>query len=424
MKTNVKCQWIVMCAFSVIGLVTLADASDIKAPFELESSQVLPRGIRNPRFKNLFMQVDSKYNGLGVVEPLGQKLNKVVSWNDIVAAQPDATQQASVEGLIKQAGIDRGGSPGSTSGQVNTYANIKVPVLAMGVTENLTIAIAVPVMKVDVSADTGFISAEDGKKFVDAAGSASGPVKADEAAVKLNDAVNQKLTRLGYERIGNMTISNIGDVKLVNKYNVIKSDWNSLSVKADVTFPTGKKPNPDRALDVPTGDGQYDVGLGAIYDRKILTQDLRWNVFGGYTMQLADTLEKRLPTSPTDSLSADKEMLRRNLGDQIVTGTSLSYTVPRIGMTFGAGYNFQYQTRTSYQGDVAANVERYRWLEDDAPLQALHSATVMTGFSTVDWYKQKKFKLPFQANLAYSHPLLGRNVTTNDVLAGELVLFF
>ena len=52
------------------------------------------------------------------------------------------------------------------------------------------------------------------------------------------------------------------------------------------------------------------------------------------------------------------------------------------------------------------------------------STTLMAGFSTVEWFKNKQFVYPFQANLVYTHPLKGRNASTADVFAGELVLFF
>jgi hypothetical protein len=58
------------------------------------------------------------------------------------------------------------------------------------------------------------------------------------------------------------------------------------------------------------------------------------------------------------------------------------------------------------------------------PLQALHAATFAANFSTVEWFKSKRFVLPFQANLVWSLPLEGRNVTNNSTVAGELVLFF
>jgi hypothetical protein len=49
---------------------------------------------------------------------------------------------------------------------------------------------------------------------------------------------------------------------------------------------------------------------------------------------------------------------------------------------------------------------------------------MMAGFSTVEFYKQKKFFLPFQANISYSAPIAGRQSTTNPMLAAELVMFF
>jgi hypothetical protein len=48
----------------------------------------------------------------------------------------------------------------------------------------------------------------------------------------------------------------------------------------------------------------------------------------------------------------------------------------------------------------------------------------VANFSTVEWFKAKQFLLPFQANLTWSLPLEGRNVTNNSVFSGELVMFF
>lgn len=399
-------------------------AGDLKSPFELETAAVLPKGVRNPRFKNLFMQVENRYNGVGQVEPLGQKLNKRVTWADILSSQDDDTKRATVKGLLSANSIALDGEgPGQTTGVVNTYANVKVPVLAWGITERLTTALAVPIMRVEVSADTGFVASGDGQNFVNGAAK-SNIATSDDAASRLNDAINTKLRRLGYEEIQkSMVFSGVGDIKLVNKYNFVNDGYNTASMKLDVTMPTGAKPYADRALDVPLGDGQWDIGAAMIYDHKLDDELTVWNVYGGYTAQLPDKIERRLPTSENDSLSGDKELVSRNLGDQISTGTSLSHFFPSVGMRLGAGYSFQFQTKTSYQDGAFAS-ERYRWLENEMPVQALHATTLTAGFSTVEWFKQKKFKLPFQANFGYSRPIAGRSVTRNDVVAGELVLFF
>jgi hypothetical protein len=144
-----------------------------------------------------------------------------------------------------------------------------------------------------------------------------------------------------------------------------------------------------------------------------------------YTAQLPAYIERRLPVKFNDSLSDDKETLWRDLGDQITLGTGLQYRFPAIGVTVGGGYSFQYLTKTTYENGVLDPTGyRYRLLENEYPYQALHSMTATAGFSTVEWFRDKKFFYPFQANLAYSRPINGRNVTTNEVIAAELVLFF
>ncbi|MEK7689580.1 MAG: hypothetical protein AAB425_01015, partial [Bdellovibrionota bacterium] len=104
-------------------------------------------------------------------------------------------------------------------------------------------------------------------------------------------------------------------------------------------------------------------------------------------------------------------------------GTGLSYEFERLGWSLGTGYAYQFMTRTTYSGTLFAE-NRYRLLENEAPLQSVHAAVFQTGFSTVGFFKAKKFPLPLQINASFSKPFLGRNVTKNDVIAGELVMFF
>ncbi len=408
----------VMVALAATGS---AMGADLKAPFELETTKVLPKGVRNPRFKNLFMDVTEKFNGLGQVEPLGQKLNKTVTWADIVSGQKTQLEKTQVLGTMQDLGFAETDSPGRTTGQVNTFADVKVPVLAMGLTERLTLAAAIPIMRVSVSADTGFVKTGQGQQFVDDI-CAKDISKCNEAKAKLDNAVNQKLTTKGYDPVQSNVITGVGDLKVVGKYLLHQNDRNTYSMKTEVTLPTGIAPDADKALDVPTGDGQWDIGASLAYDHRITT-DLTFNAFGGYTVQLPATLVRRLPVSATDSISEDSEALSRNLGDVINLGTSVANFFPRVGVTVGLGYTFQYLTKTTYQ-DGSLESFRYRLLENEYPYQAVHSGVVTAGFSTVEWFKAKKFVYPFQVNVAYSQPLIGRNVTTNSVIAGELVLFF
>jgi hypothetical protein len=92
-----------------------AHAGDLKTPFAIENSAVLPQGIRNPRFINVFTSVGTRFGDGGEVLPLGYKLNKAVSWSDVFAAQEDPQKKASLQGLLQKNGIDAENSnPGNT----------------------------------------------------------------------------------------------------------------------------------------------------------------------------------------------------------------------------------------------------------------------------------------------------------------------
>ena len=150
---------------------------------------------------------------------------------------------------------------------------------------------------------------------------------------------------------------------------------------------------------------------------------VRWNAYSGYTLQLPRNYVKRLPTSATDSLSADKEEVSSGARHGVQAGTAVDHLFPTLGLTLGAGYNFQYLSRSSYNRGAFEEF-RYRLLEDLNPELTLHSVLATAGFSTVHWFREKKFPVPFQLNLNFMHAVAGRGTNASDLLAGEVVLFF
>ncbi|MEW6055064.1 MAG: hypothetical protein AB1540_00490 [Bdellovibrionota bacterium] len=421
-------QVVVMTFILAIGSLALpgtsldsASAADLRAPFDFETTAVLPKGVRNPRFKDLILFMDEKYGDTGGIEPLGGKLNKTITWQDVIDGQENDFKKAKVEGVLRDLNFGNDEAAGASTGVVNTYANVKVPVFAMGVTEKLTMAVAVPVVDVQVNADTGLIKSAQGEAFVKSI-CETDPAECNRAAQKLNDAVNTKLKRLGYEPIKSERISNIGDVKVVGKYRVVENRDDAVTFKSELTLPTGTPPNANKALDVPTGDGQADIGAMVIYDRFLdEPHRFRANLYAGYTAQLPDEIDRRIPESETELLSRDVERVDRDLGDSVSSGAALTYELP-FGLNFGAAYGFQYMTPASYRGSKF-QPHRYSLLSRDTR-QMLHSATFGLGFSTVEMYRAKETPVPFQLNLAYCKPFAGYNVVKNDFVAVEVVLFF
>lgn len=419
---NLIFGWLGLLPFNPGFAPEQALALDLAPPFSVENVQVLPRGVGNPRFYQFFMASESRFGGAGQAEPLGKALNKSVSWNEILNLQKTSVERGALLSTLREAGVDASGSPGVTTGQVNSAVNVKVPALGFGVTERWTLAVAVPILSYSVSAETGFIKSRDGQAFVDQLSNLN-IEKAVTAAGRMNSAIDEKLASLGYQKIQSKEFTQVGDVQLISKYQFFKGDSQTATVRSNLIFPTGQAANPDYALDTPTGDGRFQLGSSLILEQA-LPLSLKLTGLVGGIWQLPYQLEKRIPTAVSDPLSQDKEQLTKNSGALITAGSSLQFFYEPFGFQTGAGYLFQFQTQPTYSGGSQFEKGRYDLLSGLNPVQALHTATLTAGFSSVEWYQNKKFFYPMQANFLYSHPLMGRNVPVSDVYAGELVLFF
>jgi hypothetical protein len=401
---------------------TPALAGELASPFALETTKVLPPGVRNPRFINVYTGIDEKFSGLGQAEQLGQPLYRPVTWNLVLKTQDDDAKRATVMGLVQANGLE-GKSPGHTTGSVSTFANIRVPALAYGVTSRFTLAVAVPIVNIDVNADTGFVASGDGLRFINAAADSS-PALGNEAQNKLNNSVDEKLKWAGMEPVAPFQVRGVGDVQVVSKFLLHDGSSTSFALKETLILPTGSvQANPDRAIDIPTTDDRLGVGSQAIYN-----QELFWNMTlvgtAGYTAYLPHRIVKRLPDAADDPISRDKEDLQENFRHLVATTAGIEKRFERLGLAVSGGYAGQYQSKVSYEPGLLAQGKRLEWLRNLQPSQTLHSFLATAGFSTVSWYRNKKFFYPFEVKLAYSRPFAGRNATTNELVAAELVLFF
>lgn len=398
-------------------------AGDLKAPYTLETTGVLPRGIISPRYLTLFMSLKSQFGDEGATEPLGTRLNRPVAWRDFLGAQ-SAPTRALFEQVLQRAGIAADGTAGLATGSVSAAVNAKLPYLAVGITDKLSAAVILPIVSIDMTVDTGFSHSADGRKFLGAICQAR-PDKCQEITNGFQNVTAMKLAALGYEPLRSHTVSGIGDAQLIGKYKWLASPDQSLSQKLIVHLPTGTSANPDNALDVTTGELRYRVGTLLAYDRR-LGAGFGWNAHGAYHALLPNRMVKRLPASETDFLSPDKADVQRALGHRFLAGTGVDYTFPKLGLTLTGGYSFQHQSKTSYDGDATdpATRARYGYLEAFEPAQTLHSMVWAGSFSTVSWYRDGRFFLPLELNVVYSRPFAGRNSPSGSVISGELIAFF
>jgi hypothetical protein len=412
----------VLSLLLLVGVLqAVSYAGALKAPFILETAKTLPSGIRNIRYNNIQTTPTEKFDGSGTVVPLGDALNTDVTFLKLVEGKDTPTEQAILLGYLRAKGYDLDEIVGQTTGEVNVSASVSVPVFAYGINERWTLAIAVPIIQSKVSAQTGFVAnsqLEDFAKQLQLEGK-----EQDARTLRDNtyNATQTKLTKWGYEEIRNEEKTEVGDIKLVSKYKLLDKTNYILSLKNEVTLPTGKATPSNKALDVPSGDGQFDLGMGVVVDylatdRLVITAD------GGLIAQLPHTAEKRVPERSDSSLTPDIDSSTKvDLGDQFYSNLTFKYQLIE-GLTAHAIYGFQYKERDDYSGDLYDNY-RYAWLGQDSE-QRMHSARIGIGYSTLPLFRAKKFAVPLEAKINHTRVIDGKNVTKDPLTSLEMVMYF
>lgn len=406
--------------YLLLLLQGICQGGNLYAPYSLESTHTLPAGVRDPRFLSVFIALDHAFDGAGQLGFLGDRLNKPVDWKTVINSLDNNVLKSMVTAVLEKNNIPLNGKAGDVTGAVNSYASIMVPAFAVGLTRKLTAALAVPIYNVDVSVDTGFVKSAQGVIVIDSVCKTTSDCR--QYAERLNHAIERKLSYYGYEPLAPISNTQIGDMLLITKLKTYETEESSLTSKLTLTLPTGSSPSPDRIIDANTGDGRFKLGGTVIYDHALAFTKI--NFYGSYTAQLPHTLVKRLPESADNSLSKVKESVSKDWGHLVSIGGYVDLPIKRWGLTFSPGYSFQYQSQAHYSGANFASRLRYRLLDDLEPYQALHALVAAINFSTVDWYRQKRFALPFQVNLVYALPIAGRNTPSNSVFSGEVVAFF
>jgi hypothetical protein len=398
-----------------------AQAGGLFAPFSLDSTGTLPKGVRNVRLSGFTTEITDKYTGAGNVEPLASAFNKPVTWKQLTDAQPAGFERGQFRGGLRSLGINMDQVVGESRGVVNTRVTTTLPVLAYGVTERLTVGLAVPIVYSNVNVDTGWSASSSFQATLDklSRGGFYNKVLANEA--KLQNVVATKIASYGYKPLENETRTDVGDVTVAAKYLTYKNEKVALAVAPRVVIPTGRKADVDKLVDVAPGDGQWDVGVSAVADY-FHSGAITFNTSAGYMHQFESNKAKRIPASADESLSADIDpFVREKLGDIASAGLGARYAIREL-WTLGAAYNFQYKFRDAYYGGAYAP-ERYNYLSEGTE-QNMHTATVGASFSTIPLFRSKRFAVPMEAGLNYSTVFAGRNVSRIALTSFDLAMFF
>lgn len=414
-------------------LITLLFVSEIGAvtlsPFpDLNTARVAPKRITSIRWKGIFTRATERFNENRETGSMAELFETPLTVRKLVGIEDptsDPTERGGLLGVINEWGDELGltldTEVGKVTGDISVGVSTSVPIFVHGITDDLTIAVALPIFKYKISVDSGFVAYQPlinlAKKFK----KEKKYFALNELIEGMNRPVEEGVERYNYEPFENQEGQAIGDLVTAFKYRVLNKTHHGLALQTDITFPTGKEKNINKLVYFPVGDGQLDLGFSAIYDY-YFNEDTYLTTSFKYTWEVRDTSSERVPF--TDDMIATPDIdndVDRNLGDHLhyQLGGQIS---PLKGLVAKAAYNFHYKGRDLYEGSRFAS-KRYSWLGQDTE-QWVHTYMLGLSFSNIPWVRVSRNFLPIEVNLSYLGFMAGKNTVKNPIFSFELATYF
>ncbi len=409
-------------SFLILLLISsMAQSATLFAPFTLDSTEVLPKGIRNLTIASFTTDISDAKNGWSNDKPVGDAFNKAVLWDDLVNAQKAGYERNSLQGYVQSKGYKMTDIVGTATGVVDIRITATVPVLAYGISENFTLAMVVPILYSKLNVSTGWNANQDFNQAIAKFAADGKNYRILQNKEKLMNVVASDVASKGYSSLENETRSGLGDITIAGKYRVFKTDDYALAIVPKVILPTGETADVNKLIDVAPGAGVWDIGISAIQSyqfngRFSLVQS------AGFTKQLPMYRAKRIPFDPTMTSSPDiDESTRVQLGDIFSGQVGPKYKLTSL-LTLGGALAYQYKAPDVYAGDQF-DPSHYEWMSINTE-QVMFSGQMGVNFSTVPLYKAQSFAVPLEVSLSYANVFSGRNVNTTELYSAALALFF
>jgi hypothetical protein len=410
--------------FRALFLLGLVLALPDFTALAMDSTQILPKGINSPAFRyGVVSGVDSKYSSDGSVRTLND-IN-TIEFNEGQLVKLDADVSKFTE-ILNQYSQQRLGSQVNLGTlRVETEPNVTyiAPIFARGVSDRLTLAVALPVVFYKNN-----LQMTQSSSNVDAICSQFTGIMNDipdlkEACDKLNlkvtDAVRGELAKEGYKEIKNRDETVVGDVQLVGLWKTHEAERHSSLLKTTLTLPTGQKDDPDDLADL----GIF--GMTAIEPVYIFNYLLGPKVTlaakAGYKLVVPDSQEARVPGSEGDILPGPetKEKVSRDIGDSITLGGALNWDIWQ-SFSVAGGYEYIRKGSDRYSGRRDG---RYDLLGKDTESRA-HRLRTGLSYNTIGLYQRTKSFPPLKVDFEVTNTVAGKNTDRELVNEFSLTMFF
>lgn len=391
------------------------------AAFGFESTKVLPKGVRNLDIRSVYTQTSVKTDPEGNEISLANDLYKPLKFKNVLQGE-EGLKRTQLKAFMLARGFEDEDTVGEFRASLNAQINVLAPILAWGLTESTTLAVAVPYYSTSTDINVGFRTNEGGEELIKAftEPSVNYYYAAVEAAQKFQNAVgrlNERLEANSYEELSAWNQTGWGDTTIALKNLALKEPRFRIASTAGFVAPTGRKDNPSILTDLPFGDAQWDV-FGQLTFDQYITGNIFINEYAKYTYQAADRKSVRWKTGEETVMAVPHDTTFK-LGDKIDAGLSVQFEQDSgIVGGLGAVYYRKYSDRWEVN-----DPEVKRELQRDTAQDAVYWEAKL-GYSTVAAYQRKEFALPLSVSAEYKKQYQSRNHPITDFAQFDLNLFF
>lgn len=386
-----------------------------------DNAKVLPKGVRSVNIRSINTDINETTDARGGKLVLADPLFKDLTFAKI-AKDETPLKAEQLRAFLASNGLAEGDAVGQFTADLQGHISVIAPIASYGVSDKLTLAVALPIYSAQTSIVMGFRPNETANTFLTALARPENnqTAAARDAADKLNNAVarlNTKLVDNGYRELENWEGQGVGDLTLAAKYRFLSLADLSGATTLGVIAPTGQVDDQDVLNDIAFGDGQWDVFAQLSTDEEI-AHHLVLNQFGKYTVQLPGAKNVRA-VSADEQIEVNYDATRFKLGDKLDAGTSVTWE-PQFGLITGVGYTYFRKFADLYR-DI--NPDTKFELEDGSD-QVAHNAEAVLGYSTVALYQAGVVPVPLELKLSYTRQLYSQNMPVSDLAQIDFSLFF
>gem|GEM_PF-910537 len=410
-------------------LIGVAGAFGCPSPlFAFEHTKVLPRGVRGLAVRTVDTRLSSKTDASGTALPLGAPLEKDLTFARIVAGE-EATKGKQLQAFLMANGFSEEEAVGTFTADLKGRVQVVAPIASYGLTDSLTLALAVPYYRANTAVEVGFRQNERAAAFLAALASPEQNQieAARDATSKLNNAVarlNAKLIENNYSALEDWQAAGVGDVTLAAKYRVFDVGPVAGAFTGGVVAPTGRTDDPDILTDIPFGDGQWDAFGQVAFDQPI-SHYIFINQFAKYTWQAPGRKSVRDVTDK-ESIEVKNISTRFKLGDKIDAGLSANYLSPGgvvvgLGRTWFRKFGDRYEAAGS-EGSIQDGEARPQ-LSKNSDQFSEHNEFAL-GYSTIPAFQRGKFPAPLEIKFGLQQQVRSRNMPVSDLAQIDASLFF